>query len=159
MNEGIRVHGNTILVNYKKVHAKARTPFYSREHDAGLDLISVSMRDLGDYVEHDTGVVVEIPHGHFGLLCPRSSQAKYTEILANNIGVLDSNYRSTVKVLFRKIPKRGFLGLSSWGGKKYKVGDKVAQLIILPQPKVVMLEASILSGSNRGEDGVGSSGE
>ncbi len=42
--------------------------------------------------------------------------------------------------------------------KPYEVGDKVAQLIIVPYPKIEFIEVDELSDSDRGEDGHGSTG-
>ncbi len=46
----------------------------------------------------DTGVAVEIPRGWFGLVVPRSSLGKRHLMIANTAGVIDSDYRGTIKM-------------------------------------------------------------
>lgn len=138
-------------VKFKKLVSHASTPKYSKEGDAGLDLVAVDTYYDRDYsfVEYGTGVSVEIPEGHVGLLFPRSSISKTNFSLANSVGVVDSNYRGEIKLRFRT---------SEYSGIEYDVGDRVGQLVIVPYPKIDLVEVSELSDSNRGAGGFGSSG-
>ena len=138
-------------VNIKKLTDSAVVPSYSKEGDAGLDLTATSVEENAMYLEYGTGLAFEIPEGYVGYVFPRSSISKYHLSLANAVGVVDSNYRGEVKLRFKKTLDKVFENV-------YNVGDRVGQLIIMPYPKVTLVEVDELSDSNRGTGGFGSSG-
>lgn len=86
-----------------------------------------------------------------GLVFPRSSVYRKSLDLTNCVGVIDSGYRGEVTAKFRIMP-----GSRS---KMYGIGERVAQMIILPYPKVHLVEAEALNDSDRGAGGYGSSGD
>jgi dUTP pyrophosphatase len=137
-------------VKIKKLHADAVIPVYAKPGDAGLDLtaISESWNEDDSMVTYDTGLAVEIPEGHVGLLFPRSSVSKTTLNLANSVGVIDSGYRGSIMLKFRFLES----------GDVYGVGDRIGQLLILPYPQVEFEEVEELSSTERGEGGFGSTG-
>ena len=140
-------------VQVKKLHKNAKIPEYSIEGDAGLDLTaidktSVNKSDHG-YVEYDTGLAFEIPEGYVGLLYPRSSISKTGLILANSVGIIDSNYRGSIKFRFKYIPN----------SKKYDVGDRIGQIVIMPYPKIELKEVEELTITKRNNKGFGSTGK
>lgn len=143
-------------VNIKKLDPKAKIPKYSKEGDAGLDLtaVSVSLDKKGNIV-YNTGLAFEIPKGYVGLVFPRSSVSNYSLNLANSVGVIDSGYRGSVSVKFKPSLTTPHSQLTL---TKYKEGDRVCQLIILPYPQITFEEVEELSESNRGENGYGSTG-
>lgn len=136
-------------VRFKKITPSAVIPTKAHPSDAGFDLTATSMREDGDVVVYGTGLAMEIPFGHVGLVFPRSSVYKKDLILTNSVGVVDSGYRGEVLVKFRKTAD----------GDKYEVGDRIAQLIIIPYPAIEFEEAEELTSSDRGEGGFGSSGK
>ena len=135
-------------VKIKKLHKDAVIPFYAKPGDAGMDLtaISESWNEDNSMVTYDTGLAVEIPKGHVGLLFPRSSVSKTTLSLTNCVGVIDSGYRGSIMLKFRYLEE----------GLVYSVGDRVGQLLILPYPEVTFEEVDELSETERGEGGFGS---
>lgn len=134
-------------IKFKKLTADAVTPEYANPGDAGLDLTAVSVRECGNYIEYGTGLAFEIPEGYVGILAPRSSVSKKQLTMANSIGVIDSGYRGELKIRFY------------YGKDKYNIGERVAQLMILPLPSVTLEEAeSDLSETARGVGGFGSTG-
>lgn len=145
-------------VKIKRLVKDAVIPTYAHDTDAGLDLVATSY----DYKEnidchvYGTGLAVEIPEGHVGLLFPRSSNRKTDVYMCNHVGVIDAGYRGEIMVSFknRDYDKEAIPQLF----KPYEVGNKVAQLIIIPYPKVHFIEVDELSDSDRGEDGHGSTG-
>ena len=147
-----------INVKIKKTHPDAIIPKYAKLGDAAVDLYSVSSRfeRIGDMdydlnVVYDTGLSIEIPDGYVGLIFPRSSVSKYNLWLRNAVGVIDSGYRGNI------ILKFGYYnGVTD---NSYEVGDRIGQLMILPYPKIKFEEVDILSASDRGEGGFGSTGE
>lgn len=138
-------------VKIKKLHPDAVIPKYSKAGDAGLDLTAISEDWNADdsIVTYDTGLAIEIPKGHVGLLFPRSSIYKTSLDLTNAVGVIDSGYRGSIMFKFRYVEE----------GMVYDVGDRVGQLIILPYPEIEFEEVEELSDSERGEGGYGSTGK
>jgi len=137
-------------VNIKLLSENAAVPSYANPGDAGLDIVATSEKLYPLYAEYSTGVSIELPEGYVGLLFPRSSITSKTGfILGNSVGVLDSGYRGEIKFQFRHLP-----GSNS----RYKVGEKIGQLIILPIPKIELNVVESLNETVRGADGFGSSG-
>ena len=136
-------------VRIKKVMDGAVMPTKAHAQDAGFDLVAcrVECNGFNEIVCH-TGLAFEIPDGHFGLLFPRSSIAKYPIMLKNSVGVLDSNYRGEVTFKFRQMEN----------GDTYHVGDRIGQIIILPYPEIKFVESEELSDTERGSGGYGSTG-
>jgi dUTP pyrophosphatase len=120
-----------------------------------MDLTATSFRFTDTFMEYGTGIAVEIPTGHVGLLFPRSSITKAPSgvSLKNSVGVIDSNYRGEILVRFEKPTHE------TYGVNIPVVGDKIAQLIILPYPTVHFEEVQELSDTNRGDGGFGSTGK
>lgn len=174
-----------MLVKIKKLHENAVIPTYSKVGDAGLDLTAVSViyDDKTDTLEYSTGLAIEIPEGYVGLIFPRSSIYKKEISQSNCVGVLDSNYRGDIKVRYNldlgnwwEIMKEGHqedmnLGAFNYYEEAinkvrntgviadiYAVGDRIAQLIIIPYPQIELVESDELSETNRGADGFGSTG-
>ena len=123
-------------------------PEVATDGSAGLDLFVNSIN--GDNI--GTGVHVEIPHGHVGLLMPRSSWGVKGFKLANTVGVIDSDYRGEIKMIRDPHPTKGFL--------KIQQGDRIAQLVVVPCMIAATECATLddLSGTDRGEGGFGSTG-
>jgi dUTP pyrophosphatase len=142
---------NTLVVKVKKIHSSAIIPSYSKIGDAGMDLTITSVIENTSFsVSYGFGLSMEIPKGFVGLVFPRSSVRNYELSLTNCVGVIDSGYRGEIQATFRK-----HSGLDSIS---YKVGDRGAQIVILPHPQVTMVESSELSNTERGEGGFGSTG-
>ena len=98
-----------------------------------------------------TGVGVEIPEGHAGLVLPRSGLARDHGIaLVNAPGLIDSGYRGELRVLL----------LNTDPAETFRVepGDRIAQLLLTPIATAEPVEASALTESARGAGGFGSSG-
>ena len=145
-------------VKIKKLHEGAVIPSYAKPGDAGLDLTAVSY-DYKAYIDchvYGTGVAVEIPEGYVGLIYPRSSNRKTDAYMTNHVGVIDSGYRGEIMVSFKlRDYKEGQIQQLF---KPYEVGDKIAQLIIVPYPKIEFKVVDELSTTERGEGGHGSTG-
>lgn len=138
-------------VKVKKLNENAVIPKYAKDGDAGMDLVATSVTENDLYIEYDTGLAFEIPEGYVGLVFPRSSLSKYHLSLANAVGVVDSGYRGSVTARFKKT-------LDQAHANKYNVGDKIAQIIIMPYPTIEFEETDSLSSTERGAGGYGSSG-
>jgi dUTP pyrophosphatase len=140
-----------LIVKVKKLHENAVIPSYSKVGDAGMDLtIAREIENTTFSVSYGFGIAMEIPYGYVGLVFPRSSVRNQDLLLSNCVGVIDSGYRGELQATFKKTQ-----GLDSL---KYNVGDRGAQIIILPYPQVFMVESDELSDTDRGTGGFGSTG-
>ena len=140
-------------VRVKKLDERAVLPKYSKPGDAGMDLTAISVEDTSKYIEYDTKLVFEIPEGYVGLLFPRSSISKRDLILANSVGVVDSSYRGPVKFRFKKTEDNFMLC------DRYKAMERVGQIMIIPYPKIEIVESEELSDTERGAGGFGHTGK
>ena len=139
------------LVKVKKLNPNAVIPSYSKVGDAGMDLTITSIIENTSFsVSYGFGIAIEIPTNFVGLVFPRSSVRNQELILSNCVGVIDSGYRGEIQATFKKTN-----GLDSIS---YKVGDRGAQIIILPYPTIYMTEVPELSNTERGTGGFGSTG-
>jgi dUTP pyrophosphatase len=139
-------------VKIKRLHKDSIIHSYSKIGDAGLDLVATSkFYDDFDNVCYGTGLAIEIPEGHVGLLFPRSSISKTDLTLRNSVGVIDSNYRGEIVLKFNNIL------MSSC--EPYNVKERIGQLIIMPYPTIEFEEVEELSTTERGVQGFGSSGK
>jgi len=144
--------GGGVLVKVKKLDPNAVVPSYSKVGDAGMDLtITKEIENTSFSVSYGFGIAMEIPKGYVGLVFPRSSVRNQDLILSNCVGVIDSGYRGELQATFKKTQ-----GLDSI---KYKVGERGAQIIILPYPTIYMTEVPELSDTERGSGGFGSTGK
>ena len=140
------------LVKVKKLNPNAVIPSYSKVGDAGMDLTITSIIENTSFsVSYGFGIAIEIPTNFVGLVFPRSSVRNQELILSNCVGVIDSGYRGEIQATFKKTN-----GLDSIS---YKVGDRGAQIIILPYPTIYMTEVPELSDTERGTGGFGSTGK
>ena len=136
-------------IEVRKVKEGARLPTRAHPDDAGLDLYALESVLLGPGEGKlvPTGIAVEVPPGHVGLLADRSSLARRGLKTAG--GVIDSGYR-------------GELGVVLWNlsGKALELarGERIAQLLIVPIAAPDPREAEVLSATARGEGGFGSTG-
>jgi dUTP pyrophosphatase len=135
-------------VNIKKLHPKAVIPKYAKEGDAGMDLFITDVKSKNKFdITYGFGIALEIPEGYVGLIFPRSSIRNQDLILSNSVGVIDSGYRGELMATFKRT-----------GTDRYDVGDKAAQIIVLPYPSVIFEEVEELSNTERGTGGFGSTG-
>ncbi|MGC1165673.1 MAG: dUTP diphosphatase [Solirubrobacterales bacterium] len=136
-----------------KLKDEAVLPSRAHEGDAGLDLYSCEAAHIGpgERWSVGTGVGIEIPDGHAGLILPRSGLARDHGIsLVNSPGLIDSGYRGELRVLL----------LNNDPAETFRVerGDRIAQLALVPIALATPVEAAVLADSARATGGFGSSG-
>lgn len=128
-----------------------RLPTKAHAHDAGWDCYAASMTQTDHFITFNLGFRIAIPKGFYGDLRPRSSVRKYGLIMCNSCGVIDCGYRGEVQVSFYR----------SWiePTHVYRVGDRIAQLIITRIPDVALeVVPSLSDNTDRGQGGFGSTG-
>lgn len=136
-----------------KLKDEATMPSRAHKGDAGVDLYACEAAHLGpgERWSVGTGVAVEIPEGHGGLVLPRSGLARDHGIaLVNSPGLIDAGYRGEIRVLL----------LNTDPAETFRVapGDRIAQLVVTPVALAEPVEVETLSDSARGDGGFGSSG-
>jgi len=136
-------------VRIKKLNPNAIIPTYAKVGDAGMDLVITDIKGENKYdITYGFGISIEIPEGFMGLVFPRSSIRKTNLLLSNSVGVIDSGYRGEIQATFKRT-----------GLNKYEIGDRGAQIIIMPHPIVDLVEVDELTNTERGEGGFGSTGK
>ncbi len=164
-------------IHFKKLVDQAWKPKFGKPGDAGADLIATSRDTVARYdqyqIVYGTGIAVEIPEGMVGLIFPRSSIRNYDLTMANSVGVIDSGYRGEIFVTFNtRVDHKLIQTLSTSDDfdnlftqylanpvNFYKVGDRIAQLVIVPVPLIQYVEVDELSETERGTEGHGSTGK
>jgi len=128
-------------------------PHYSHPGDAGADLHSAEALVLapGDRALVSTGVSIALPDGYAAFVVPRSGLAANHGItIVNSPGTVDAGYRGEIKV--------SLLNTSRTAAFSVAVGDRIAQLIVMPIVRATFIPVEKLPGSDRGEGGFGSTG-
>jgi len=141
-------------VQFRRMRPDAIVPRYMTAGAAGLDLCAAIDAPVaiepGARVAISTGLALAIPDGHEGQVRPRSGLAREHGItVVNAPGTIDSDYRGEVHV-----------PLINLGPKAFTIerGMRIAQMLILPVPKVKMIEVKSLDKTARGERGFGHTG-
>lgn len=144
---------NTISLPLQILSEQAQVPAYAHTDDAGLDLRSTENIVLQPFERQliPTGIAIAIPSGFAGFVQPRSGMAiKHGLSLVNTPGLIDANYRGEIKV--------PAINLDPSTPIEIHIGDRIAQLVILPVAHANIVETVELPESNRGSNGFGSSG-
>ena len=137
----------------KRLDSTVSLPTYATEEAAGFDLAAAQDVKLapGQIALVPTGLVIEVPSGHFLAIFARSSTPlKRGLMVANGVGVLDPDYcgpKDEVKIQVLNI---------SGAEVQVKRGDRLAQGVVLPAPRVSWQEVSDLREVTRG--GFGATG-
>lgn len=145
---------DAIVMKMALVQPGATVPTYATDGSGYFDLYSPIGAHLnaGSSITIDTGIKVEVPEGWTLHVVGRSGHGFNNDVrLANSVGIIDSDFRGTVKVK-----------LKSDGAKHLQInaGDRIAQAALIPTPRVKMLvvDEAELSDTERGEGGLGSTG-
>ena len=135
-----------IEIEIVRLDAELPLPQRARDDDAGIDLVARERLVLaagGGRGIVPTGIAIAIPPGYGGFLLPRSGLAlRHGVTLVNAPGLIDAGYRDEVKVaLVNTDPSTDYV---------VERGDRIAQLMVLPVPKISWNEVGALDGDNRG---------
>jgi dUTP pyrophosphatase len=142
-----------VELRVQRLGPEATLPSRVHEGDAGLDLHAAESVAIGpgERASVRTGVAVEIPPGHAGLVLPRSGlAARHGIALVNAPGLIDAGYRGEIRVLL--------LNTDRHASFEIEPGDRIAQLLLTPFVESEPVEVDTLAPSTRGEGGFGSSG-
>ena len=131
-------------------------PAYQTAHAAGLDLLAAVPDDTpmiltpGKYALVPTGLTIALPPGHEAQVRPRSGlAAKHGVTVLNAPGTIDADYRGEICVL-----------LINHGDAPFPIrrGERIAQMVIAPVTRVELVPATLLTTTDRGSGGFGSTG-
>jgi dUTP pyrophosphatase len=128
-------------------------PEYAHPGDAGADLRASEAIELapGARATVGTGVSIALPDGYVAFVVPRSGlAAKHGITIVNSPGTVDAGYRGEIRVTL--------LNTDSTVPYPVAVGDRIAQLVIMPVSRARFVPVETLPGSHRGGDGFGSTG-
>lgn len=131
----------------------AEAPVYAHPGDAGADLTAAEAVRLepGERALVPTGVRIALPDGYAAFVVPRSGlAAKHGITIVNAPGTVDAGYRGEIKVSLLNTDAREAYDVAA--------GDRIAQLIVMPVPRVRFLPVEELPDSVRGVGGFGSTG-
>ncbi|WP_181905798.1 dUTP diphosphatase [Microbacterium bovistercoris] len=131
----------------------AQTPGYAHPGDAGADLVAAEAIRLepGERALIGTGVRIALPEGYAAFVVPRSGlAAKHGITVVNSPGTVDAGYRGEIKV--------SLLNTDSRSAYDVAVGDRIAQLIVMPVTRANFIPMDELPESVRGDGGFGSTG-
>jgi dUTP pyrophosphatase len=142
-----------VILRVRRLDPAAVLPRRAHPGDAGLDLCAAEACELapGRRARVRTGIAVELPPGHAGLVLPRSGlAAEHGIALVNAPGLIDEGYRGEVAVLL----------LNTDGQATFAVtpGMRIAQLVVAPVALPEVVEAAELAAGARGAGGFGSTG-
>ena len=143
-----------------KLDEVAFVPESAHAADAGFDLRTPTdfFVEPGGYAIINTGVHVAIPEGYVGFLKSKSGLNVKHNLTGE--GVIDSGYTGSIVVkLYNNTPKKELAGFDYGKCVKFKRGDKIIQLVLLPiiKPDIEIVDS--LEETERGENGFGSSGK
>ena len=143
------------VLKIKRLAEGVELPRRETPGSAGFDLRACLDAPLevapGQWAMVPTGLAMEIPQGLAGMVFSRSGLGtKQGMVVAQGVGVIDSDYRGEVKVPLRNM-----------GADPYEIkpGERVAQLVLLPVGLPLVEEVEGLTGTQRGEGGFGSTGK
>ncbi|HEX5727919.1 dUTP diphosphatase [Microbacterium sp.] len=128
-------------------------PAYAHPGDAGADLVSTEALRLepGQRALVGTGVRIALPDGYVAFVVPRSGLAtKHGITIVNSPGTVDAGYRGEIKATL--------LNTDAEQAYDIGIGDRIAQLIVMPVSRARFVPVEVLPESARGDGGFGSTG-
>lgn len=137
----------------RRLDPAATLPTQAHQGDAGFDLYAVEAAEIGpgERTSVGTGIAIELPQRHAGLVLPRSGLAlRHGIALVNAPGLIDPGYRGELRVLLLNTDPAETFAVAP--------GDRIAQLVIVRAESPDVVEVEELASSTRGDGGFGSSG-
>jgi dUTP pyrophosphatase len=129
-------------------------PAYHSGGAAGMDLLADVKQAITvwplERCAVPTGIALEIPAGFEGQVRPRSGRAMREGLtLLNAPGTIDSDYRGEIQVILVNLGRDSVT---------IEPGDRVAQLVIAPVVRAILVEVEKLTDTHRGGGGFGHTG-
>lgn len=136
-------------IQFMRKDYRAVVPTKAHDSDVGYDLTAIDIyKSLSNNtVLYETGVVVKPPNGYYLEIVPRSSVTKTSVMLANSVGIIDPDYRDTIKIAVR---------ITDPSLEDLVLPFCRFQLILRKLESSAMKEVSCLDDTERGIGGFGS---
>jgi dUTP pyrophosphatase len=143
-----------LRIKVKRLKQGVKLPSYETSGSAGMDIRACLEEDRtlesGERSLIPTGLAFEIPEGFEAQIRPRSGLAIKNGIsVLNSPGTIDSDYRGELSVILINLSKKT---------ETIRNGDRIAQIIFAPLTRAQLEETALLSETERGEGGFGSTG-
>ena len=141
-----------LSMKIKLLNSNATIPSRQTDGSAGFDLYSSQTASVssGCTFKIRTGIALQIPEGYVGLIFARSGLATKKGLRpANCVGVIDSDYRGEIIVALHN---------DSSDYADIKIGDRIAQLVVVPYVSPIIIQSDELDDTDRGSGGFGSTG-
>jgi dUTP pyrophosphatase len=150
-------------VRFTKLKKNATRPLYSSSGAVGMDLYAYDVKKVNrQEVWYTTGIGVQVPDGYSLEIFARSSisETEPRVELANGVGIIDNDYRGEIQVRFNFIGQPFPENKSMFKGSElpYAPGDRIAQMRLVPTPRIKLKECDDLSSTERDDGGFGSTG-
>ena len=135
--------------------SKHPLPKYETTGSAGMDLHAnidseILLKPMGRVLVK-TGLFMALPEGYEAQIRPRSGLAyKKGLTVLNSPGTIDADYRGEIGVILINLSEEPFI---------IKDGERIAQMVIAPYTRAELINVEVLSSTERGSGGFGSTGE
>lgn len=148
----------TVTVEIRQLpHGKGLAlPAYQSADAAGLDLVAAVpeatplVLSPGKHAMVPTGLTIALPSGYEAQVRPRSGlAAKHGVTVLNSPGTIDADYRGEINVILINHGEAPFV---------VRRGERIAQMVIAPVVQAELVAAAVLSDTDRGSGGFGSTG-
>ncbi|CAN5158242.1 dUTP diphosphatase [soil metagenome] len=142
-----------MVENVEVLIASGEVPQYAHPGDAGADLHAGESLVIppGARATVGTGVSIALPDGYVAFVVPRSGlAAKHGITIVNSPGTVDAGYRGEIRITL--------LNTDTQSPFPIEVGDRIAQLVVMPVSRAKFIPVETLPGSHRGQSGFGSTG-
>ena len=151
--KGLKAPEYSRTLQVKLLHEAAKPPTKATEGSACVDFYAANEVMLGyeSVSRVPLGVAVSFPSRYVLLMFIRSGLASRGLMLANGVGVIDSDYRGELQALLTPAGP-------GWDGMRIQPGDRVCQGLLLPKPDLEICVVDELDGTARGEGGFGHTG-
>lgn len=126
---------------------------YATEFSSGIDLIwidDILAIQVDERLTIKTGIVIELPKGFEAQIRPRSGLARDKGItVLNTPATIDNDFRGEIEIVLINLGSRSVV---------FEKGDRIAQMVIVPVERMVIVYSDTLSETKRGKNGFGSTG-
>lgn len=143
-----------LLVKISQSAKDLPLPKYATEGSSGMDLQADIKETIvlakGERILVPTGISIALPQEYEAQIRPRSGLAlKHGITVLNTPGTVDADYRGEIKIILANLSNQDFI---------IERGMRIAQMVIAPVTKAVIVESELLDDTERGSGGFGSTG-
>jgi len=160
-----------VIIQFKRTLPNAVIPTKANKDAEGYDLTVVAVDKIisEKCIMFDTGIAVQPPPGYHTRVVPRSSFGKSIYVMANSIGIIDRDYRGSIKICVKQVEDDEMIpihlvsqcaSIKSYNDirTKLKPPFKAFQLLVEKSIPSRLVEVENLDDTKRGDGGFGSTG-